>query len=105
MLPEGFQNAFAQDAALEVKSILLATQRPINGQCIQEKAPLPQELHRLLARRQIDPQKSLSPQKAFLEFAFELGDCLQTDSEIGKPDWKKRLGDAFRIRSIRSPND
>lgn len=41
MPPEGFQHAFAQDAAPEVKSILLATQRPINGQCIQEKAPRP----------------------------------------------------------------
>ena len=41
MPPEGFQNAFAQDATPEEKSVLLATQRPINGKCIQEKAPRP----------------------------------------------------------------
>jgi pimeloyl-ACP methyl ester carboxylesterase len=41
MPPEGFENAFAQDAAPNVKSILLATQRPINVKCIQEKAPRP----------------------------------------------------------------
>jgi pimeloyl-ACP methyl ester carboxylesterase len=41
MPPEGFQQAFAQDAAPEVKSLLLATQRPIHVKCIQEKAPRP----------------------------------------------------------------
>jgi pimeloyl-ACP methyl ester carboxylesterase len=41
MPPEGFEHAFAQDASPEVKSVLLATQRPINGKCIQEKAPRP----------------------------------------------------------------
>ena len=41
MPPEGFEHAFAQDAAPEVKSVLLATQRPINVKCIQEKAPRP----------------------------------------------------------------
>jgi pimeloyl-ACP methyl ester carboxylesterase len=41
MPPEGFEHAFAQDAAPYVKSVLLATQRPINVKCIQEKAPRP----------------------------------------------------------------
>jgi pimeloyl-ACP methyl ester carboxylesterase len=41
MPPEGFERAFAQNAAPDVKSILLATQRPINVKCIQEKAPRP----------------------------------------------------------------
>src|ERR1700677_5098824 len=41
MPPEGFENAFAQNAAPDVKSILLATQRPIKVKCIQEKAPRP----------------------------------------------------------------
>lgn len=41
MPPEGFEHAFAQDAAPNVKSVLLATQRPINVKCIQEKAPRP----------------------------------------------------------------
>lgn len=41
MPPEGFQHAFAQDAAPDVKSVLLATQRPINVRCIQEKVPRP----------------------------------------------------------------
>ncbi|HTA30411.1 MAG TPA: alpha/beta hydrolase [Candidatus Cybelea sp.] len=41
MPPEGFENAFAQDAAPGLKSVLLATQRPINVKCIQEKAPRP----------------------------------------------------------------
>ena len=41
MPPEGFEHAFAQDAAADVKSVLLATQRPINVKCIQEKAPRP----------------------------------------------------------------
>jgi len=41
MPPEGFAHAFAQDAAPDVKSVLLATQRPINVKCIQEKAPRP----------------------------------------------------------------
>jgi pimeloyl-ACP methyl ester carboxylesterase len=41
MPPDGFEHAFAQDAAPDLKSILLATQRPINVKCIQEKAPRP----------------------------------------------------------------
>jgi len=41
MPPEGFEHAFAQDAAPDLKAILLATQRPINVSCIQEKAPRP----------------------------------------------------------------
>jgi pimeloyl-ACP methyl ester carboxylesterase len=41
MPPEGFEQAFGQDAAPDVKSVLLATQRPINVKCIQEKAPRP----------------------------------------------------------------
>jgi pimeloyl-ACP methyl ester carboxylesterase len=41
MPAEGFEHAFAQDAAPDVKSVLLATQRPINVKCIQEKAPRP----------------------------------------------------------------
>lgn len=41
MPPEGFEHAFAQDAEPDVKSVLLATQRPINVKCIQEKAPRP----------------------------------------------------------------
>jgi len=41
MPPEGFENAFAQNAAADLKSVLLATQRPINVKCIQEKAPRP----------------------------------------------------------------
>jgi pimeloyl-ACP methyl ester carboxylesterase len=41
MPPEGFEQAFAQDAAPDLKSVLLATQRPINVKCIQEKAPRP----------------------------------------------------------------
>ncbi|HTV47103.1 MAG TPA: alpha/beta hydrolase [Phycisphaerae bacterium] len=41
MPPEGFAHAFAQDAAPDVKSVLLATQRPLNVRCIQEKAPRP----------------------------------------------------------------
>jgi pimeloyl-ACP methyl ester carboxylesterase len=41
MPPEGFEHAFAQDAAPDMKSVLLATQRPINVKCIQEKAPRP----------------------------------------------------------------
>jgi pimeloyl-ACP methyl ester carboxylesterase len=41
MPPEGFEHAFAQDAAPGVKSVLLATQRPINVKCIQEKARRP----------------------------------------------------------------
>jgi len=41
MPPEGFERAFAQDAAPDVKSVLLATQRAINVSCIQEKAPRP----------------------------------------------------------------
>lgn len=41
MPAEGFEHAFAQNAAPDVKSILFATQRPINVKCIQEKAPRP----------------------------------------------------------------
>jgi pimeloyl-ACP methyl ester carboxylesterase len=41
MPPDGFQNAFAQDADADLKSVLLATQRPIHIKCIQEKAPRP----------------------------------------------------------------
>ena len=41
MPPEGFEHAFAQNAAPDLKSVLLATQRPINVKCIQEKAPRP----------------------------------------------------------------
>jgi len=41
MSPEGFEYAFAQDAKPEVKSVLLATQRPINVKCIMEKVPRP----------------------------------------------------------------
>lgn len=41
MPPDGFRNAFAQDASPEKISLLLATQRPINVKCIQEKSPRP----------------------------------------------------------------
>jgi pimeloyl-ACP methyl ester carboxylesterase len=41
MPPEGFEQAFAQNAATNLKLILLATQRPINVKCIQEKVPRP----------------------------------------------------------------
>jgi pimeloyl-ACP methyl ester carboxylesterase len=41
MPSEGFENAFAQDAAPDQKAVLLATQRPIHVKCIQEKAPRP----------------------------------------------------------------
>ena len=41
MPSEGFEHAFAQNATADVKSVLLATQRPINVKCIQEKAPRP----------------------------------------------------------------
>ena len=41
MPPEGFEHAVAQDAKPEVKSVQLATQRPINVKCIQEKVPRP----------------------------------------------------------------
>jgi pimeloyl-ACP methyl ester carboxylesterase len=41
MPAEGFEHAVAQDATPEVKSVLLATQRPINVKCIQEKVPRP----------------------------------------------------------------
>ncbi len=41
MPPEGFEHAFAQDAPTDVKSQLLATQRPIHVKCIQEKVPRP----------------------------------------------------------------
>lgn len=37
----GFAQAFAQDAASDVTSILFATQRPIHVNCIQEKSPRP----------------------------------------------------------------
>jgi pimeloyl-ACP methyl ester carboxylesterase len=38
---EGFANAFAQNAAPDVKATLFATQRPINVKCIQETSPRP----------------------------------------------------------------
>ncbi len=41
MSSDGFEDAFAQDAAPELKAALLATQRPINVKCIQEKVPRP----------------------------------------------------------------
>jgi hypothetical protein len=41
MPPAGFEHAFAQDADPGMKSVLLATQRPIHVKCIQEKAPRP----------------------------------------------------------------
>lgn len=41
MPAEGFERAFAQDASAEVKAALLATQRPLNVKCIQEKVPRP----------------------------------------------------------------
>jgi len=41
MPSEGFQHAFAQNADADLKSVLFATQRPINLRCIQEKAPRP----------------------------------------------------------------
>jgi pimeloyl-ACP methyl ester carboxylesterase len=41
MPPEGFEHAFAQDAASDQKAVWLATQRPIHVKCIQEKAPRP----------------------------------------------------------------
>jgi pimeloyl-ACP methyl ester carboxylesterase len=37
----GFDRAFAPDASAELKTLLMATQRPINLKCIQEKAPRP----------------------------------------------------------------
>jgi pimeloyl-ACP methyl ester carboxylesterase len=41
MPPEGFEHAFAQNAKPDLKKVLLATQRPINVKCIQEKVPRP----------------------------------------------------------------
>jgi pimeloyl-ACP methyl ester carboxylesterase len=41
MPAEGFEHAFAQDASPELKALLMATQRPINVKCIQEKAARP----------------------------------------------------------------
>jgi pimeloyl-ACP methyl ester carboxylesterase len=41
-MPEtGFADAFAQDATPETLAVLNAIQRPINVNCIQEKAPVP----------------------------------------------------------------
>jgi pimeloyl-ACP methyl ester carboxylesterase len=37
----GFNRAFAQNASAELKALLMATQRPINVRCIQERAPRP----------------------------------------------------------------
>jgi pimeloyl-ACP methyl ester carboxylesterase len=37
----GYERAFGQDASAEVKALLMATQRPLNIKCIQEKAPRP----------------------------------------------------------------
>jgi pimeloyl-ACP methyl ester carboxylesterase len=41
MPADGFDRAFAQDASAEIKALLMATQRPINVKCIQEKVPRP----------------------------------------------------------------
>lgn len=41
MPKEGVDRAFAQDASVDMKAVLAATQRPINVKCIQEKAPRP----------------------------------------------------------------
>ena len=41
MPADGFDRAFAQDASAELKALLMATQRPINVRCIQQKAPRP----------------------------------------------------------------
>jgi pimeloyl-ACP methyl ester carboxylesterase len=41
MPDEGFHNAFAQNASIEVKAISAAGQRPISVRCIQEPAPKP----------------------------------------------------------------
>lgn len=41
MPTDGFDQAFAQNASAELKALLMATQRPINVKCIQEKAPRP----------------------------------------------------------------
>jgi pimeloyl-ACP methyl ester carboxylesterase len=41
MPPEGFQNAFAQNASDDVKAVTESLQRPIAVACIQEAAPQP----------------------------------------------------------------
>ena len=41
MPADGFDHAFAQNASVELKTLLKATQRPINVRCIQEEAPRP----------------------------------------------------------------
>jgi len=41
MPADGFDQAFAQNAGAGLKALLMATQRPINVKCIQEKAPYP----------------------------------------------------------------
>jgi len=41
MPDEGFHNAFAQNASIEVKATSAAGQRPISVRCIQEPAPKP----------------------------------------------------------------
>ncbi|MGA8657528.1 MAG: alpha/beta hydrolase [Chthoniobacterales bacterium] len=41
MPPEGFQNAFAQNASDDVKAITASVQRPIAVNCIREPAPKP----------------------------------------------------------------
>lgn len=41
MPTDGFDRAFAQNATTDMKTVLAATQRPINAKCIQEKAPRP----------------------------------------------------------------
>ena len=41
MPPEGFQNAFAQNASDDVKALAESVQRPIAVACIQEAAPKP----------------------------------------------------------------
>jgi pimeloyl-ACP methyl ester carboxylesterase len=41
MPADGFDRAFAPNATAELKTLLKATQRPINVRCIQEEAPRP----------------------------------------------------------------
>jgi len=41
MPPEGFQNAFAQNASDDMKAVTASVQRPIAVKCIQEPAPKP----------------------------------------------------------------
>jgi pimeloyl-ACP methyl ester carboxylesterase len=41
MTHEGFQNAFAQNASKETKTLCEAVQRPLSARCIQQPAPKP----------------------------------------------------------------